>query len=49
MAWRPVSDPDTLLVHVLPPKVEESAEEAEAEGADGEAEDKAEGADEADG
>ncbi len=49
VAWRPVSDPDTLLVHVLPPKVEESAEEAEAEGADGEAEDKAEGADEADG
>jgi large subunit ribosomal protein L25 len=41
VAWKPVSDPDTLLVHVLPPKVDESAEEAEAEGVDGEAEDAA--------
>ncbi|MCY4658636.1 MAG: 50S ribosomal protein L25 [Acidobacteria bacterium] len=49
VAWTPVSDPDTLLVHVLPPKIEESAEEAEAEGADGVAEDKPEGADEAEG
>ncbi len=28
--WTPVSEPDTLLVHVIPPKVEEE-EEAEAE------------------
>ena len=43
VAWKPVSDPDTLLVHVLPPKVEESEDEAaEAEGAAaGEGEDKA--------
>ena len=42
VAWKPVSDPDTLLVHVLPPKVDESAAaEAEAEGGDGDAEDKA--------
>ena len=39
VAWKPVSDPDTLLVHVLPPKVDESAdEEAEAKVGDGEAE-----------
>ena len=49
VAWTPVSDPDTLLVHVLPPKVDESAEEAEAEAAAGEAEDKAAPADEAEG
>ena len=39
VAWKPVSEPDTLLVHVIPPKVDESeAEEAEAEGGEGEAE-----------
>lgn len=34
--WTPVSDPDTLLVHVIPPKVEEEEEtdEAAAEGAE---------------
>jgi large subunit ribosomal protein L25 len=45
VAWKPVSDPDTLLVHVLPPKVEEEAEEAEAEAVEGEAEDTAPGDD----
>ena len=29
--WTPVSDPDTLLVHVIAPKVEEEEAEAEAE------------------
>ena len=38
--WSPVSDPDTLLVHVIAPKVEEEPEEEEV--ADGEA-DSAEG------
>ena len=35
VSWTPVSDPDTLLVHVTPPKVEEEpeADEAAAEGA----------------
>ena len=28
--WTPVSDPDTLLVHVVPPRVEEAAAEAAA-------------------
>ncbi len=32
VTWTPVSDPDTLLVHVIPPKVEEE-EETEAEAA----------------
>ena len=42
VAWTPVSDPDTLLVHVLPPKVDEAdAAEAEAEGGEDEAEEKA--------
>jgi large subunit ribosomal protein L25 len=50
VAWKPVSDPDTLLVHVLPPKVEESEdEEAETEAGDGEAEDKAAPGDDAEG
>ena len=31
--WTPVSDPDTLLVHVIAPKVEEEEAEAEAEAA----------------
>ena len=49
-AWKPVSDPDTLLVHVLPPKVEESgAEEAEGEAAADEAADKAAPGDDAEG
>ncbi len=47
VAWKPVSDPDTLLVHVLPPKVDESAEEAEAEAAAGETEESAAPADDA--
>ena len=50
VAWKPVSDPDTLLVHVLPPKVDESeAEEGEAEAAAGEAEDQAAPGDDAEG
>ena len=50
VVWKPVSDPDTLLVHVLPPKVEESEdEEAETEAGDGEAEDKAAPGDDAEG
>jgi large subunit ribosomal protein L25 len=50
VAWKPVSDPDTLLVHVLPPKVDETeTEEAEAEAAAGEAEDKAAPGDDAEG
>ena len=43
VTWKPVSDPDTLLVHVVAPKVEAEPEEAEeeegaaaAEGADAE-------------
>ena len=31
VSWKPVSDPDTLLVHVVAPKVEAEAEEAEEE------------------
>ena len=31
VAWKPVSDPDTLLVHVVAPKVEAEPEEAVAE------------------
>ena len=31
VTWKPVSDPDTLLVHVVAPKVEAEAEEAEEE------------------
>ena len=31
--WTPVSDPDTLLVHVIAPKVEEEPIEEEAEAA----------------
>ena len=39
VAWKPVSDPDTLLVHVIPPKVDETADAAaDAEGGDGAAE-----------
>jgi len=36
VSWTPVSDSDTLLVHVIPPKVEEEeeTEEAAAEGAE---------------
>ena len=50
VTWKPVSDPDTLLVHVLPPKVDESAEEeAEGEAAAGEGEDKAAPGDDAEG
>lgn len=50
VAWTPVSDPDTLLVHVLPPKVDESDEaEAEAEGAEGETEEKAAAAEDGEG
>ena len=50
VAWKPVSDPDMLLVHVLPPKVDESEdEEAEGEAAAGEAEDKAAPGDDAEG
>lgn len=50
VAWTPVSDPDTLLVHVLPPKVDESAEaEGEAEGGEGETEEKAAAAEDGEG
>ena len=42
VSWKPVSDPDTLLVHVVAPKVDTHAEEAaeaeEAAAAEGEAE-----------
>ena len=31
VTWKPVSDPDTLLVHVVAPKVEAESEEAEEE------------------
>ena len=31
VTWKPVSDPDTLLVHVVAPKVEAETEEAEEE------------------
>ena len=46
VVWKPVSDPDTLLVHVVAPKVEaEPAEdEAEAEGGAGEPAAESEGA-----
>lgn len=40
--WTPVSEPDTLLVHVVPPKVEEE-EETEAEAAAAEGAEAAEG------
>lgn len=33
VSWTPVSDPDTLLVHVIAPKVEEEPAEEEAEAA----------------
>ena len=36
--WTPVSDPDTLLVHVIAPKVEEEAAEEGEEAAEGAAE-----------
>lgn len=44
--WKPVSDPDTLLVHVVAPKVEAEPEEeaVEAEGEAVEGDDEAEGA-----
>ena len=41
VSWKPVSDPDTLLVHVVAPKVDthdEEAEEEEAAAAEGAAE-----------
>ena len=46
VSWQPVSDPETLIVHVIAPRLE--AEEEEAEG-EGEAEAGAESADEAGG
>ena len=42
VTWTPVSEPDTLLVHVIPPKVEEE-EDAEAEAAAAEGAEVAEG------
>lgn len=49
VSWTPVTDPDTLIVHVVAPKVEEEPEaEEEAEAAaEGEAAPEAEGAEEA--
>jgi large subunit ribosomal protein L25 len=38
VSWTPISDPDTLLVHVIAPKVEEEPEPEEAEVAEGVAE-----------
>ena len=34
VAWKPVTDPDTLLVHVIAPKVEEAPEAEAEEGAE---------------
>ena len=49
VSWTPVTDPDTLIVHVIAPKIEEEPEaEEEAEAlAEGEAAPEAEGAEEA--
>ncbi len=43
VSWSPVSDPDTLLVHVIAPKIEEEPEEDEAAEVPAEGEEPAEG------
>jgi large subunit ribosomal protein L25 len=43
VSWSPVSDPDTLLVHVIAPKIEEEPEEEEAAEVPAEGEEPAEG------
>ena len=47
VSWTPVTDPDTLIVHVVAPKVEEEPEAEEEAAAEGEAAPEAEGAEEA--
>ena len=44
VSWTPVTDPDTLIVHVVAPKVEEEPEAEEEAAAEGEAAPEAEGA-----